>query len=63
MALHTFAFKEETATDHVFECSKCGELCGFNKPGIGTPNADLSGTTPAFPVDGDHYVTPCPVED
>lgn len=62
MAEHTFVFDSETATDHVFVCSKCGELCGFNKTGVGSPNADLSGPTPQFPAIGDLYVTPCPVE-
>lgn len=56
---HTFAFTEETDSDHVFTCTICGVQLGFNKPGIGTPNAILTGETPAPPEDADSYVEPC----
>lgn len=63
MAAHDWVFDHETATDHVFVCSKCGAVIGFNKPGIGTPNAILTGETPAPPEDADIYVGPCEVEE
>lgn len=56
---HQFVLTEETDTDHVFACSVCGVVVGFNKPGIGEPNADLSGPVPVPPADVDAYVTPC----
>jgi hypothetical protein len=62
MAHHDFVFSYETASDHVFTCSKCGVEIGFNKPGVGSPTADLSGPMPAFPTEGEAYVTPCEVE-
>lgn len=59
MQKHTWAFSHETATDHVFACSICGTVIGFNKPGIGEPTADLTGETPAPPPEADDYVGPC----
>lgn len=59
MKTHDFVFSYEAETDHVFVCSKCGMELGFNKPGIGTPNADTSGETPAIPPDADVYVPQC----
>jgi len=63
MAEHNFVFSHETEQDHIFACSKCGEYIGFNKPGVGLPNADLSGPEPSPPTNVDVFVTPCPVED
>ena len=62
MKTHDFVFSRETDSDHVFECSKCGMLLGFNKPEIGAPNADLSAPVPAIPADADIYVPPCEVQ-
>lgn len=62
MKTHDFVFSLETDTDHIFVCSKCGMELGFNKPGIGTPNADLSGETPVIPECADIYVPPCEVQ-
>jgi hypothetical protein len=62
MKTHNFEYSHETDTDHVFVCSKCGMELGFNKPGVGQPNADLSGDVPAIPEDSDIYVTPCEVQ-
>lgn len=62
MQTHSFVFSHESDTDHVFVCSKCGMELGFNKPGVGLPTADLSGGTPAPPLDAEIYVTPCEVE-
>lgn len=60
---HAFVFSHETEADHVFVCSVCGTVIGFNKPGIGTPTADLSGETPAAPAIADEYVGPCSEEN
>lgn len=57
---HAFVYDSETSDDHVFVCSKCGTMIQFNKPGVGTPNADLSGPTPVAPENVEDYVTPCP---
>lgn len=62
MKTHSFVFSHETDSDHVFVCSKCGMELGFNKPGIGTPNADVSGEAPVPPEDADIYVPPCEVQ-
>lgn len=56
---HTFVFDSENTEDHVFVCSVCGTVIQFNKPGVGEPNADLSGAEPAVPADVETYVTPC----
>lgn len=59
---HEFALKEETETDVVFECSKCGMPVGFNKPGIGEPaptKDDLGAWQP--PPDWHIYIDPCEV--
>jgi hypothetical protein len=62
MASHNFVFSYETPSDHVFKCTKCDLELGFNKPGVGEPNAVLGGSEPAFPPEGEAYVTPCEVE-
>jgi hypothetical protein len=59
--MHDFVFTSEDDVNHNFTCSKCGKKLDFNKPGIGTPNADLSGPVPQVPADADEYVTPCEV--
>lgn len=56
---HDFVYQGEDDLNHNFACSKCGDRVDFNKPGVGTPNADLSSGTPAFPPDGDNYTSPC----
>lgn len=63
MAHHNFVFSYETSSDHVFACSKCGLVLGFNKPGVGSPNADLAGDVPKPPLDAEHYVSECEVPD
>lgn len=56
---HSFVFDSETEQDHVFRCTVCGRLVGFNKPGIGEPNASESGGAWIPPADIENYVTPC----
>lgn len=63
MTAHAFVFSHETEADHVFACSICGTVIGFNKPGIGEPNAILTGETPMPPEDADKYVGPCTEEE
>lgn len=36
---HQWQWVRETETDNVFQCGKCLEEIGFNKPGIGEPSA------------------------
>ena len=56
---HNFVFSHETDVDHVFMCSVCGIVIGFNKPGLGTPNAELVGETLVAPPIAYEYVGPC----
>lgn len=58
---HDFIYQGEDEFNHNFTCTKCGTRLDFNKPGVGTPNADTSGSTPQVPVDAFEYVTPCEV--
>jgi hypothetical protein len=50
---HTYQQTGETATDAVFTCVTCGNVLGFNKPGIGfptaVPNGDGTYSTPENP--------------
>lgn len=62
MAEHVFTFVEETEADHVFQCTRCLQLIGFNKPGIGTPNAIITEEGPQAPPEAHDYLTPC-IED
>jgi hypothetical protein len=56
---HAFVLSGETDTDHVFTCLNCGAVLGFNKPGIGTPNAvEVEGQW-QVPEGADAYVGPC----
>lgn len=59
MGEHDFVYSHESAEDHVFACSKCGLELGFNKPGLGSPNADTSGPVPLPPPTANEYVPPC----
>ena len=59
MADHAFYFSSEDESNHYFTCFKCGYVIGFNKPGIGEPCADLSGSEPVFPYGGEKHATPC----
>lgn len=56
---HVWAFSHETENDHVFQCSVCGAFIGFNKPGIGTPNAVMVNDVLTPPEDADKYVDAC----
>lgn len=61
MASHAFEYQGEDEVNHNFTCTKCGARLDFNKPGVGTPNADLSGETPKPPADAENYISPCEV--
>lgn len=57
---HNFLMKEVTDTDVVFQCSVCGALLGFNKPGIGEPAAvSLGDGTWEAPADAHLYIGEC----
>jgi len=60
--MHAFVYDHDTTTDHVFTCTKCGAVIGFNKPGLGTPNAIDDNGTLVAPPEAEEYVTPCTVE-
>lgn len=59
---HDFVFFEENDTNHVFVCSKCNTIVGFNKPGVGFPNAILTDDIPIPPSNVNQYVNPCEAE-
>lgn len=56
---HEFVFSLETETDHIFVCTICSAVIGFNKPGVGSPNAIVTEGDPLPPEDICHYVDPC----
>lgn len=56
---HSMVLKEETATDVLFECSNCGTLLGFNKPGIGEPVPVQTEGGWAPPEGFESYIGPC----
>lgn len=56
---HSFVFDSETDTDHVFRCTACGRIIGFNKPEIGAPNALVVDGVIVPPPNVEDYVTPC----
>ena len=59
MMAHTLQFQEETAADVIFACSICGELIGFNKPGIGEPFPILVAGAWQPPENPDQWMSPC----
>lgn len=57
---HQWVVRRETDTDVEFECSNCGTLNGFNKPGIGSPSAiPVPPNQWEAPPDADRYVGEC----
>lgn len=56
---HSFQFKHTTELDAVFECTKCGEVIGFNLPGIGEPAAIVTDTGYTTPENPDQWSVPC----
>jgi len=55
---HNWAYSHEDGNDHVWKCTQCPAIIGFNKQGIGNPWASAT----EHPVDIDKYVEPneCP---
>lgn len=57
---HTLSTKSESSTGVTFECSTCGAVCEFVKPGQGEPAAvqDLAGTW-LPPANPETWMGPC----
>lgn len=56
---HVFTFEHENTIDIYFSCSICGQVLGFNKPGLGEPHAIPNGASWDAPDDHDKYIGPC----
>jgi len=59
--MHAYAQSGETDTDILFTCTVCGNVLGFNKPGIGLPCAvDNGDGTYSAPENADQWSNqPC----
>lgn len=57
---HTLVLDHVNTIDVRFVCQTCGQVIGFNKPGIGQPAAaDLGGGSWAPPENPDFWMSPC----